>query len=372
MDYKRIESELRCMVCNDLFKYPVMLPCGHNICAACTEKCLSSQAIAGATSSSSSSSSSAGSAISQTTRRLSQESLEKLHSDLGMGMMEKLELQALESDQISMVSDADSGVVCGSAGSSAGSSGVGGGSICGKRDSLLSGSERGGLFSLTCPNNQCGKVFITDDAPGKSFPANRLMMKILSKYTSTLLTGSSSNSPATTPTAGGPSIPPVCQLCETEPSKVAIVFCQQCEIFYCQACRDSFHPQRGPLTTHKLLPPDRGSAHFGKDSQQQQQQNLHNTYVCAALEQQKCPLHNHEYTMYCGPCKVPLCWRCLEKDTFHQEQHDVQSLQGLSKAKKYIRLQLSARRRHCSRSAGRRKDERTNGGVKIAAFSFQI
>ena len=27
-----------------------------------------------------------------------------------------------------------------------------------------------GLYSLTCPHSQCRKVFITDEAPGKSFP----------------------------------------------------------------------------------------------------------------------------------------------------------------------------------------------------------
>lgn len=157
------------------------------------------------------------------------------------------------------------------------------------------------------------------------------MMKILSKYTNSLL-----SSPATTPTGpgrgtpNGAGSPPACQLCEVEPVRLAVIFCQQCEIFYCQNCRDSFHPQRGPLATHKFITPDKCDAHSVTPAQQQ----LHNSYVCAALEQQKCPLHNQEYTMFCSPCKLPLCWRCVEKDTYHQEQHDVQSLQGLSKAKK--------------------------------------
>ena len=183
-----------------------------------------------------------------------------------------------------------------------------------------------GLSSLTCPYPRCQKVFLTED--GKScFPPNRLMMKILSKYTSSMLT-----SPTSSSSSSG--FPPLCQLCEESDTacNAAIVFCQQCDIYYCQACRDSFHPQRGPLTAHKLLSVDK-CLPASKDSPQQQLL-LHNTYVSAALEQQKCPLHSHEYTMYCSPCRLPLCWRCLEKDTFHQEQHDVQSLQGLSKAKK--------------------------------------
>ena len=59
---------------------------------------------------------------------MSHESLEKLQGD----SVDKDVHSVLESDQISMVSDADSGVVCGSSASN-------------KRDSFLSanGSERG-------------------------------------------------------------------------------------------------------------------------------------------------------------------------------------------------------------------------------------
>lgn len=45
-----------------------------------------------------------------------------------------------------------------------------------------------------------------------------------------------------------------CQMCERSP-KLATVMCEQCEIFYCDKCQASCHPQRGPLAKHSLVNP---------------------------------------------------------------------------------------------------------------------
>ena len=43
-----------------------------------------------------------------------------------------------------------------------------------------------------------------------------------------------------------------CQMCPSSATSRpdATIMCEQCEIYYCDACRDMCHPMRGPLSKH--------------------------------------------------------------------------------------------------------------------------
>ena len=45
-----------------------------------------------------------------------------------------------------------------------------------------------------------------------------------------------------------------CQLCEGK-NTPANIMCEQCEVFYCDDCKDNCHPMRGPLAQN---PPEGG------------------------------------------------------------------------------------------------------------------
>uniref|UniRef100_A0AC35UI54 B30.2/SPRY domain-containing protein n=1 Tax=Rhabditophanes sp. KR3021 TaxID=114890 RepID=A0AC35UI54_9BILA len=104
-----------------------------------------------------------------------------------------------------------------------------------------------------------------------------------------------------------------CQLCEKNPNK-AIIFCEQCDIFYCSNCRDLLHPPRGPLIKHTLIPA------INKSSSP----TLNDT-------SNYCQNHDQELSMYCSECRQYLCCRCLHEG---HTNHQVDSLSTTVKANK--------------------------------------
>ena len=53
--------------------------------------------------------------------------------------------------------------------------------------------------------------------------------------------------------ADGLEVTELCQLCEKSPADTAVVKRLQCEIFYCDLCKEKSHPARGPLSKHNLI-----------------------------------------------------------------------------------------------------------------------
>lgn len=97
------------------------------------------------------------------------------------------------------------------------------------------------------------------------------------------------------------------------------------QVLYCDACRESCHPKRGPLATHNLGPP-RGSwqSNGGKGSRPE------STPVCND--------HNGEaVTLYCALCKIAICALCL-RDRHAAHPHDVLPLAAACKAQKVSAL----------------------------------
>lgn len=98
-----------------------------------------------------------------------------------------------------------------------------------------------------------------DENGAQNLPRYRAMQNIVDKFIETKTRGT---------------LGTMCQLCEPGPAagREATVFCEQCQVFYCDPCRDSCHPARGPLAKHSLVSPHQGRI-MARTQQLQQQHN---------------------------------------------------------------------------------------------------
>ncbi|KAB0803699.1 hypothetical protein PPYR_00669 [Photinus pyralis] len=252
-----MEEELRCISCKQFYNNPVLLPCYHSLCLNCAVQ-LQQPAQNGANGASSSTAS---------------ENAESLASGSSGDYQ--------ESDKLSILSETDSGVVCTS------------------RPNSYVGTPNGLLFpsavSLACPI--CHKLVYFDENGAYNLPKYRIMQTIVDKYSETR------------------NLTLKCQMCENEPVQDATVMCEQCEVLYCDACRESCHPLRGPLAKHILVEPKRGQS------------------MCFKGKDGRCPEHETEIiSMYCLVCKVGVCAVCL-MDSRHTS-HDVQAIAMMCRAQK--------------------------------------
>ncbi|KAJ8949606.1 hypothetical protein NQ318_007368 [Aromia moschata] len=259
-----MDEELCCPACKQFYNNPVLLPCYHALCLHCAVG-LQQPAAAAAHHNAPAALNNAASAV--------VENAESVASGSSSDYQ--------ESDKLSILSETDSGVVCTS------------------RPNSYVGTPNGLLFpsalSLACP--VCHKPVYFDENGAHNLPKYRVMQTIVDKY------GELKN------------LTLKCQMCELEPAKDATVMCEQCEVLYCDSCRESCHPSRGPLAKHVLTEPKRGSATVakGKDG--------------------KCSDHPEEtLNMYCLVCKIGVCAVCL-MDSRHAS-HDVQALAVMCKAQK--------------------------------------
>ncbi|CAG7825406.1 unnamed protein product [Allacma fusca] len=291
-----MEEELKCSLCKQLFSNPVLLPCYHTLCLNCAvqlQQAVQQQPLSNVNGQPHSHSHSANfhghsHHILVTTATVHHTSS---HSDSsassGTGETSSSEDS---SDKVSILSETDSGVVVYS---SRPNSYVGTPNIHG----LLFPPIQSTVFCLSCP--VCHKMVYFDEHGAHNLPKFRVMQNIVDKYVETRNLGTK------------------CQLCEKNPRN-ATVMCEQCEIFYCDKCRENCHPARGPLAKHALVGPQQGKA-------------------CLKLRagplEYKCPDHPAEsLSMYCMLCKFPVCMGCLQERKHFD--HDVQPIQTMSKAQK--------------------------------------
>lgn len=177
-----------------------------------------------------------------------------------------------EADKESLSSETDSGVVCGS------------------RPSSYAGVPTATIYSnpsivLTCPI--CSKQMLFDEHGADNLSSYRVMRNIVERY--------AGSAPSPTP------IEEACQMCEGE-KRAAVVRCEQCSVRYCTACRDAWHPTRGPLAQHVLK-----------------------TIGTSCVEHAAAP------TAYCKDCAVSACPRCVI-DKHHN--HDTLILASAARALK--------------------------------------
>lgn len=196
-------------------------------------------------------------------------------------------------DKVSLLSEADSGVIC----SSRPTSYVGTPNIQGILFPPFMPSVN--AISLSCP--VCHKMIYLDENGANNLPKNRTMQSIVDRF------GDSA------------AVALKCQLCENEP-KEAVVLCEQCDIYYCDTCRDSCHPPRGPLACHKLI-----AAHLTKNHIRNKARDKEFAVKCS---------EHSDLTLdkFCIHCRLALCQLCSQ-DNRHSG-HEIQSLAVICKALK--------------------------------------
>lgn len=267
---ERLEEELKCPHCRRLYTNPVLLPCSHSLCYACAQSLYGT--INRQPSSPASILSDDGQASSGT------------GSDIDSNQ---------EIDKASVASETDSGVIC----TSRPSSYVSTPSL----NNLLTvcAAQSATIDGIVCPAcKRTNIVLLTSLAP------NRALTNIVDRYVE--------RRHCVLP----------CQMCEDGTAcRPAAVMCEQCEVFYCESCRDSCHPARGPLLRHNLIPSADGRARL-------RARHGH----CAA--ETKCLDHAEEtLNLYCALCRVLICCACIQPDGQHAG-HDVQPMGSMTKTHK--------------------------------------
>lgn len=329
-----MEEELRCIVCKELYVNPVLLPCYHSLCLGCaleiqlqignnnTNNSTSTNGNINSTNNNiinsnnnnnninnnttntinagntqivtaqihaapvqnqqSSHSSTLPRTNHNTTTLTNGSSSSNSGNGSGGNSSTSDSIASDQDDKVSILSEADSGVICMSRPSSyAGTPNL---------QALLQFPPTGGaVYSLTCPT--CRKCVFFDDAGARNLSRYRTMEAIIDRFCEREALR--------------------CQMCEIDP-KLATVVCEQCEIRYCETCRELCHPARGPLAKHILTVP-RGGVTPARES------------VC--MEHMTDTL-----SLYCVTCKLALCQQCVG-DSRHQS-HDIQSIAAICKSQK--------------------------------------
>jgi hypothetical protein len=290
-----MEEELKCPVCRRVYTKPVLLPCSHSLCVACA---LSLQEPAA--------------------NHLPQTTLED-GTPLPSDQISLLDFPDM--DKLSIVSETDSGVVCNSRPSSY----VGTPSVA----NIFIQSLQSCSWAIRCL--VCQRLVFLEDSGALSLPCNRALECIVDKYYHRKKVqakcdkcldggeGSSSSSSSNIIKAeagkegGGSS--------SKKEAAAATVMCAECEIFYCDACRDAHHPATGAMSKHNLVDPTQGI------SMRSRKQQL------ITWRDQKCTEHREDrITMYCMSCRLPVCGKCAT-DGRHMN-HEAHSLGVMVKSQK--------------------------------------
>lgn len=272
-----MEEELRCPTCKQLYVNPVLLPCFHAVCLACAlDNQMPATSVTAATTT----------VVTHPSLHLLQQHSQSSSSSVSTGSSSATESVSSDQDQadkVSILSEADSGVICYNSrpASYAGTPNLQG----------LLFPPSGSVYSLSCP--LCRKVVFFDELGARNLPLYRTMESIVDRFCEREALR--------------------CQMCEDSP-KVAAVICEQCEIRYCDQCRELCHPLRGPLAKHNLTRP-RGASQ---------------------VRESICIEHSEPLTMYCMGCKLPTCSQCFN-DQRHSS-HDVQPISQMCKAQKVCKV----------------------------------
>ncbi|VDD87200.1 unnamed protein product [Enterobius vermicularis] len=304
-----MEEELKCPNCQQFATDPILLDCGHSYCRQCAVTsqqgpCQQSPATSHSTvpptllahihSSTPLSPPSSSSAASDT---------------ISLCVSE----QDQESDKLSVVSETDSGVVvCGR--NSRPASLIGGASYLSttlyhRLPPILTPSTSG--CSICCKS--CHKpTYYPDEQTVLSLPSNTALVNVINRQLPEITVCIDARSDFKELSLI------FSQLCDGDKPEEASVFCEQCDIYYCSACQSSLHPARGPLASHKLVPPSarkRARTPIG------------------ALKDCRCMNHPSELlSMYCTICRTAVCCVCLQE--IRHTNHDVQSLEKTCKSQK--------------------------------------
>ncbi|KAF4521223.1 hypothetical protein B566_EDAN005434 [Ephemera danica] len=328
-----MEEELRCPTCKQFYSNPVLLPCYHALCLAC--------AVNSQQQSTNNPHAVAGPSTTQNHHHAGAASTSSSSSDTASETAPG-EQDCPDIDKLSILSETDSGVVCNSRPNS----------YVGTPNNmqgilLFPPLQSISALSLTCP--VCHKVVYFDENGAHNLPRYRAMSNIVEKYTE----GRRLQQQFTQ------RVP--CQLCAEDPPRQAIVRCEQCDVWYCEPCREGCHPARGPLAKHTLIdvrgPPTKGPG--GSPASHRPSP--------PPSEISKCTEHPDEsLNLYCMLCKLAACPQCVLQDSRHTS-HDVQAISAMCKAQKLLQMKKEENNKQLANTKLYAKSECDAKGLCVSA-----
>lgn len=169
------------------------------------------------------------------------------------------------------------------------------------------------LYSTFLPCPQCSRMIYMDETGVDSLVKNTCLENIVERYTESK------------------KLSIKCQMCppgsllgeeasgaEESRLKDAAFMCEQCEIYYCEDCRESCHPMRGPLQKHVVVAPKLGRDLIKKKNR---------------IKESKCGDHvSEQVSLYCLLCKSSCCGLCVN-DTAHIN-HQMQPINQFCRSQK--------------------------------------
>ncbi|XP_078472996.1 E3 ubiquitin-protein ligase TRIM9-like [Lampetra planeri] len=280
-----MEEELKCPVCQALFRDPVILPCSHSLCQDCASTCAATPSPDCETPPpllppqhnppppqhhQQQQQHHQQQLQHQHQQQLQQQQLQQQQQQQQQqrrASCPDYEAAGLDADQLSLYSEADSGYYGSFLGNpTGGSPGPLRSTPLSRRHTLLL------LPALACP--RCSRVAHLDERGVQGLPRNRVLAAVVRRFrlrerqekeengedddddvvvedvdeeVANVIAGGAA-------AAGGDGSPAVCELCDGDSPQAASVLCEQCQVAYCDACRKRCHPARGPLARHRLLP----------------------------------------------------------------------------------------------------------------------
>ncbi|CAN0311642.1 unnamed protein product [Lampetra planeri] len=324
-----MEEELKCPVCQALFRDPVILPCSHSLCQDCASTCAATPSPDCETPPpllppqhnppppqhhQQQQQHHQQQLQHQHQQQLQQQQLQQQQQQQQQqrrASCPDYEAAGLDADQLSLYSEADSGYYGSFLGNpTGGSPGPLRSTPLSRRHTLLL------LPALACP--RCSRVAHLDERGVQGLPRNRVLAAVVRRFRLRERQEKEEN---------------VCELCDGDSPQAASVLCEQCQVAYCDACRKRCHPARGPLARHRLLPAEGRSRDAaaeksaapggGGGSGTVGRGGRGGGIVSATVS--ACDEHELEHhSMFCVTCARPVCYQCLEEGS--HSRHTVRAL----------------------------------------------
>ncbi|CAF3735918.1 unnamed protein product [Rotaria sp. Silwood1] len=264
-----MDLELRCPSCKEYYQTPIYLPCSHSICYICA-----------------------------LTSIRSIHTIEQNNSSSNISF-------ASDFDKLSLTSDNDSGI-----------------STTSRPSSLLLppalpeisclsiNFNHKNIYSTYLQCSVCSKIIYMDITGVKSLPKNHLLIDIINRYHREKSFEKNFFK---------------CQLCSPSQEQQSITcICEQCQIGYCNQCREQYHPMRGPYSKHIFIDATEQLSNYN--------------------EKIFCQDHlNRLANFYCIHCQLECCQQC-SKHTNHQ-------IIPIHQASKMFKTQLSSQLHDLSEKA---------------------
>ncbi|CAF1407418.1 unnamed protein product [Rotaria sordida] len=263
-----MDLELRCPSCKEYYQSPIYLPCSHSICYTCALTSIRSI---------------------NTIEENNSSSNNSFASDL---------------DKLSLTSDNDSGISTTSRPSSLFLPPALPEISC---LSIISNHKK--IYSTYLQCSVCLKIIYMDITGIKSLPKNYLLIDIINRYHKEKFLEQKIFK---------------CQLCPLSKQQSITYICEQCQIGYCNQCREQYHPMRGPYSKHIFI----------------------NAIEQLSNHDEKIFCHDHldrSANFYCLHCQLECCQQC-SRHTNHQ-------IISIHQATKMFKTQLSSQLHDLSEKA---------------------